>query len=237
MRAAGLLFLAGLATAVAGPLAHSHNDYEQPRPLHDALAQGFDSIEADVWLVDGRLLVAHELAQVRPDRTLESLYLDPLREWTRANHRPLILLVDVKTGAEDTWRALDAVLARYADLATVRVIVSGNRARALLAAQPVRRAAMDGRLEDLASDAPADLIPLVSDNWAKHFTWRGEGEFPAAEREKLRQLVARAHAQKRLLRFWATPDRPAVWRELRAAGVDIIGTDHLADLRRFLQAP
>ncbi|HAP41392.1 MAG TPA: hypothetical protein DCQ94_16785, partial [Nitrospira sp.] len=39
------------------------------------------------------------------------------------------------------------------------------------------------------------------------------------------------------LRFWATPDRPEVWRVLRAAGVSVIGTDHLAALRRFLDTP
>lgn len=233
-----LLFLPVVGAVAAPPLAHSHNDYEQPRPLLDALALGFDSIEADIWLVDGRLLVAHEAEQVRPERTLESLYLDPLREWVKQPGRPLILLIDVKTEAAATYAALDAVLAEYPELtARVRCIVSGNRAREVMAAQPHRRAALDGRLDDLATDAPADLIPLVSDNWAKFFTWCGDGDFPAADRERLRQFVAQAHAQHRLLRFWNTPNRPGVWRELRAAGVDVIGTDDLAALRRFLDAP
>ena len=233
-----LLFLPVVGAVAAPPLAHSHNDYEQPRPLLDALALGFDSIEADIWLVDGRLLVAHEAEQVRPERTLESLYLDPLREWVKQPGRPLILLIDVKTEAAATYAALDAVLAEYPELtARVRCIVSGNRAREVMAAQPHRRAALDGRLDDLATDAPADLIPLVSDNWAKFFAWRGEGDFPAAARMQLEQFVAQAHAQHRLLRFWNTPNRPEVWRELRAAGVDVIGTDDLAALRRFLDAP
>ncbi|HQY06918.1 MAG TPA: hypothetical protein PLQ52_12715, partial [Lacunisphaera sp.] len=126
----------------------------------------------------------------------------------------------------------------YPDLAArVRFIVSGNRAREVMEPQPHRRAALDGRMEDLATDAPAGLIPLVSDNWAKYFTWRGEGEFPAADRERLRQFVVQARAQHRILRFWNTPNLPAVWRELRAAGVDVIGTDDLLALRRFLDTP
>src|SRR4051794_2449732 len=72
------------ATAPAGPTplvhAHAHNDYEHARPLLDALDNGFCSVEADIHLVDGKLLVAHDRAHVRPDRTLQSLYLDPLRE-------------------------------------------------------------------------------------------------------------------------------------------------------------
>ena len=48
------------ATDSAKPLAnaHAHNDYEHDRPLLDALDEGFTSIEADVFLVEGQLLVA-----------------------------------------------------------------------------------------------------------------------------------------------------------------------------------
>ena len=71
--------------------AHAHNDYEHDRPLQDGLDDGFTSVEADVWLVDGELLVAHDLEDVQPGRTLESLYLDPLAERAAAR-------VDASTG-------------------------------------------------------------------------------------------------------------------------------------------
>ena len=40
--------------------AHSHNDYEHDRPLLDALDHGFTSIEADIFLFEGQLLVTHD---------------------------------------------------------------------------------------------------------------------------------------------------------------------------------
>src|SRR5258708_25649063 len=40
--------------------AHSHNDYEQRRPLLDSLALGYRSVEADIWLRDGELRVSHQ---------------------------------------------------------------------------------------------------------------------------------------------------------------------------------
>jgi hypothetical protein len=49
--------------------AHAHNDYLHPRPLDDALAHGFTSVEADVFLVDGDLLVAHTRSEIQSDRT------------------------------------------------------------------------------------------------------------------------------------------------------------------------
>ena len=63
--------------------AHAHNDYEHARPLAEALERGFCSVEADVYLVEGRLLVAHDRKDVKPERTLASLYLDPLRDRVR----------------------------------------------------------------------------------------------------------------------------------------------------------
>src|SRR5438093_3517715 len=126
--------------------AHAHNDYEHGRPLFDALERGFCSIEADVWLVDGQLLVAHDRHQVKSERTLQTLYLDPLRERVRRNggrvyrNGPEVtLLVDVKSDAEKTYAVLREVLEEYsAMLAACRggiiqtnaiaVIVSGNRA-------------------------------------------------------------------------------------------------------------
>ncbi len=79
--------------------------------MHDALACGFGSIEADIHLVEGRLLVAHDRKSVKLERTLEMLYLDPLRERTKQNggrvyrQGPTVtLLVDVKTAAVATYR-------------------------------------------------------------------------------------------------------------------------------------
>jgi hypothetical protein len=46
------------------PQAHAHNDYEHRRPLLDALSHGFTGVEADIYLVDGKLLVAHNRGDV-----------------------------------------------------------------------------------------------------------------------------------------------------------------------------
>lgn len=235
------------------PRAHAHNDYEHARPLFDALDQGFGSVEADVHLVDGRLLVAHDRKAVDPARTLESLYLDPLRARVVQNggrvYRggpTIILLIDVKSEADPTYAALDAVLKNYAEMLTVfrkdrvsvgaiTVIISGNRARAAMVAQAVRYAAMDGRIGDLAEVPTKDgLIPLVSDNWEKVFGWKWTGPIAEVDVAKLAVRVKQAHAQQRMIRFWNTPDTPEAWKVLRDAGVDLINTDHLAGLRGFL---
>jgi hypothetical protein len=234
--------------------AHAHNDYEHKRPLFDALDNGFCSVEADIFLVDGALLVGHTRADLKPERTLEKLYLDPLRERIKANAGKVyaggptvFLLIDVKTEAKSTYAALRTVLAKYADILSVAkgdkfqpgaitVVVSGNCDRDGITAEEVRYAGIDGRPPDLDSTAASHLIPWVSQRWGALFQWKGDGPMPEAELTKLREYVARAHKHGRLVRFWATPENPVFWEQLLAAGVDLINTDQLPELREFLLA-
>jgi glycerophosphoryl diester phosphodiesterase len=231
--------------------AHAHNDYLHQRPLVDALSHGFRSVEADVWLTNGVLLVAHDFDRTSPERTLQKLYLDPLRAFVRTNAAgrgapSITLLIDVKSDAETTWAALREVLPGYADILArfesnrietnaVMAIISGNRAEATMRADKIRFAALDGRLPDLETNRSLALVPLISDNWTKQFQWRGQGPLPEEERTKLRALVQRTHAQGRRLRLWAAPDNPGGWKELFDAGVDLLNTDKLAELSEFLR--
>ncbi len=65
--------------------AHAHNDYEHKRPLFDALDRGFCSVEADIFLSDNQLLVGHTKSDLKAERTLQKLYLDPLRTRIKEN--------------------------------------------------------------------------------------------------------------------------------------------------------
>jgi hypothetical protein len=243
-------------TAQPVPLTrvHAHNDYEHKRPLLDALDHGFCSIEADIYLVDGQLLVAHERSQVRPERTLQALYLDPLRERVKKNGGrvypggpEVTLLIDLKTDWRQLYPALRSVLKDYRDVLVtfhdgiretnaILAIVTGDRAKTMFEGETIRYAALDGELADLDSDTKADLIPWISGNWYRTFMWRGKGQMDPEERAKLNRIVARAHQQGRKVRFWGSPDQPVFWQELLDDHVDLINTDDLAGAEKFLLA-
>ena len=63
----------GVRTPVRTMPIHSHNDYAQKRPFWGAYEAGADSIEADVFLVDGDLLVAHSRRELKKENTLRRL--------------------------------------------------------------------------------------------------------------------------------------------------------------------
>jgi len=231
--------------------AHAHNDYMHARPLLDALDHGFCSVEADIYLVDGKLLVAHDRSKVKPERTLQALYLDPLRERVKKNGGRVYpngpeftLLIDLKSDWQRIYPVLRSVLTNYADVLTtfrgdvkrtnaILAIISGSRDRAMFVGEATRFAAFDGELSDLDSNPSPNFAPWISASWGSRFRWRGAGAIPDAEGEKLRRIVSRAHEQGRRVRFWGAPDNANFWQAMLAAGVDLINTDDLQGVRDF----
>ncbi|MBY0586534.1 phosphatidylinositol-specific phospholipase C/glycerophosphodiester phosphodiesterase family protein [bacterium] len=237
------------------PQAHAHNDYAHARPLIDALDHGFGSVEADIFLVGNDLLVGHSRLELKKDRTLEKLYLDPLLERVRQHGGkvykdgpPLVLLIDFKSTGEKTYARLREVLTRYREMlghleagiwkaGAVTVVISGDRPQKTIADDAERMVGIDGRPGDLESTVASDLMPMISESWGSLFRWRGEGPMPTGEKEKLRQFVDKAHQRGSIVRFWATPEKESLWDELRSAKVDLINTDDLPRLRSYLLSP
>lgn len=235
------------------PRAHAHNDYYHDRPLLDALSYGFCSVESDVFLVGDQLQVAHSRRELDPEKTLAKLYLDPLKQRVEShggrvfpNGPPFTLMIDIKSSGTETYQAIDKELAKYRSMLTrvengkvvegaVQIIVSGNRDKETIAASNPRYVGIDGRLSDLDTQMPAHLMPMISDNWRSHFKWRGTGEMSKDDAAKLADAIQKAHDAGRLVRFWATPESPTLWKALNDAGADAINTDKLAELAKFLR--
>ena len=238
--------------------AHSHNDYEHPRPLFDALECRFKSIEADVYSVGDSLFVAHDFDQIKPGRTLCRLYLEPLKNEIIRNNgsvygngEEVILFIDIKDDGLKTYQLLHKILTEYKSFLTsfengkkkpgnILVVVSGNRPFEYMQSQSVRFAGYDGRLNDIDSGISAGFMPVVSDNWNKFFSWDGTGKMPEKKKIQLKSFAEKAIKKGYLLRFWGTPNRTAeqrtaIWNELKSSGVGLIGADELIELQNFLR--
>ena len=59
---------------------------------------------------------------------------------------------------------------------------------------------------------------------------------PADEQAKLKEIVAKAHQHGRRVRFWGAPDQAVFWQAMLDAGIDLINTDDLSGLEKFLRS-
>lgn len=232
--------------------AHAHNDYCHKRPLLDALQHGFTSVEADVILKDGDLMVGHSRFELREQRTLTALYLAPLAKRVSQNDGQVyrtamrfILLIDFKSNGAASLEVLRKQLKPYLHMLTryengkvypgaVTIIISGSRPVAEVAALKTRHVFIDGRFPDLRTNVSSDLAPLVSAPWNGTFSWQGYGDISVKELEKLRSIINVAHEQGKLVRFWAVPHSENLWQVFYNEGIDLINADDLPRLQKFL---
>lgn len=231
----------------------AHNDYWHKRPLFDALENGYRYIEVDIFLVDGKLVVAHVFPFFKSQRTLEKLYLQPLfehimqkREPFVNNEDPVTLLIDIKTGAKSTYEALKLLLEKYRPMISayengrfvqraVTIVLSGNKPAHTVKREADRMAFIDEDLRKVERDTlGTDVYPMSSCNYNSLIKWNGIGKFPDNERQKLCHYIRTAHRFGKKVRLWASPENRVVWAELLRCGVDLINTDQLVNLRNFL---
>ncbi|MDE0818704.1 MAG: phosphatidylinositol-specific phospholipase C/glycerophosphodiester phosphodiesterase family protein [Pirellulaceae bacterium] len=233
--------------------AHAHNDYYHKRPLLDALQHGFTSVEADVILKDGDLMVGHSRFELRENRTLTALYLAPLAKRVSENDgqvyraaKRFILLIDFKSNGAASLEVLRKQLQPYLHMLTryengkihlgaVTIIISGSRPVAEVAALKTRYVFIDGRFADLQAKTRSDLVPLVSAPWNGTFSWQGYGDISAKELQRLRAIIKAAHEQDKLVRFWAVPHSENLWQVFYNEGIDLINADDLPRLQKFLK--
>jgi len=233
------------------PYSHAHNDYEHPRPLLDALDAKMYSIEADLFLRSGEVVVMHDPTDT-PKGTLKALYLDPLQARVTQSGSvygdgvELILWLDLKEGTADLRTALAALLDQYPMLTVftddavtqgpVTAVLTGNDAskRAFIDERTTRRAIRDSGTYTTMDERANNRWSWYALEWGKYMTWDGTMTAPESEKARLGCLVGDMHAKGARIRFWKGPETKA-FRDLAiATGLDVIGTDYPQQLHDYL---
>jgi len=224
---------------------HSHNDYEQSIPFWMAWQEKFGSIEADIWLQDGRLLVGHNREEIKAGRTLEEYYVRPLLSCVEKNNghpyadttRCLQILIDVKADSVAALNALVSLLNKYPALAQcvfIKWVISGNRPSPDLYTSYPSFIAFDGILGHSYTPEALSRIVMMSDDLRSFTRWNGRTELPEADKKSIEAAVTHAHEQHLPVRFWDAPDTPAAWDQLIRLHADYINTDHIRELADYL---
>jgi hypothetical protein len=234
------------------PVGHAHNDYMNEHPLFDALDCGMNSVEVDVCMYKNSLRVSHFSWLLSFKKTIQELYLDPLKKRILANGGrvyktspiPFVLMIEFKDDGNKSYDLLLEILQPYQDLlmkvindsvlyGPVQILLSGNKPTQRIAEESERIVFIDG---SVGSDAryPSHLIQRVSNPYHQYFRWNGIARHqPEGDKAILDSLVLQTHQLDRQLRFYACPNNKKIWKVLLDAGVDWLNVDDLNKFNRF----
>ncbi|KIW29780.1 uncharacterized protein PV07_05568 [Cladophialophora immunda] len=174
-----------LTAGVQPIMCHSHDDYFRAEPLYRAIRAGCTSVEADLWQVDDELYVARTIAGIRQNRTLKTLYLDPLQDILSHQNRvadfvgstasevngifsadpkqSLVLLVEFKNNPDMIWHRLSADIAplrerNYLSYFNGTAVVPGPVTIVASGSAPFNCVVQSSTYRDIFYDAPLDLM-------------------------------------------------------------------------------
>lgn len=228
------------------PAFHSHNDYAQQEPFLGAYRAGAASIEADVFLVDGTVMLGHDEPT---GETIEGVYLEPIRQAFDKNGgsvypdgRGIQLLVDLKDGVQSLEALQELISQKYRECFDVRhnegaalLVVTGDKVKPAEYERYADFVYFDTRPGENLTEAQLERVALVSDYFGRYSKWKGNGTMKETDRQKLKVAIDKAHAWGKKIRFWAFPDNPNAWRTAATMGIDYVNTDHPADVAEYFE--
>ena len=201
-------------------------------------------MEADLFLVKGKLLVAHDKEELDAAPKLKSLYLKPIIKLFKKHQGRIssdtgyapVLMLDIKENGDAVIAAIvkavkkhRKVFDRRVNPMAVQIVISGDRGVFGQWTSYPSYIFFDGRPHENYDAATLQRVGFISDaykNYAK----------PAdSTAYKLQKVSAQVHQQNKLLRIWGMPDNEDSWQLQMQWGIDIINTDKVAECRNKLK--
>ncbi len=235
------MLLITLAAKLAAQRIHSHNDYQQGRPLTNALKQKVFSIEADVFITSRGLVVAHDKKDTATAPLLQALYLQPiitlftkhLGRISRSKNYAPVLMIDIKDNSEAVIPALVVLTAshttvfdRNSNPLAVQLVLSGDRGAINKWPSYPSYIFFDGRPDEVYSGTALSRVAFISDVYKNYVS--GDDST-----HRIEALMNKVHGMQKLLRLWGHPDTAAEWKRLFELGVDIVNTDRVKECRDY----
>lgn len=248
MHKKGYLFLIFLLVSLHNleaqndPKIHAHNDYERKLPFWMAYMNGSSSIEADIYLESDTLYVTHRKREIVKNRTLENLYLKPLRQAFLLQldmEQNIQLLIDIKSDAHKTLGKLLKVLKEYPDLTDnpkVSLVISGNRPAPEEYNRYPHYILFDYQSLDAIPNPVSEKVALISLNFRKYSKWDGQKVLDDEDIEKIKAIITKAHSFDKPFRFWGTPDTELAWKTFAELGVDYLNTGRPAACSNYIKS-
>ena len=170
---------------------HSHNDYTRRIPLFEALASGCISVEADIHLKGGDLLIGHTSKDLRSSINLRRMYLEPLQRMLEGRNaqlpakdgawrgifdsdpdQTLVLLIDQKSAGPQTFANLHMQLQPLRDFDYLTYWNGTDKVIRPLTIVASGKATFDSIMalpndhRDIFLDAPLATLPSTGDDFS-----------------------------------------------------------------------
>lgn len=232
----------------------SSNNLLDKNELWESIGNGVISFEADVMYIYGKNYVT----AVMPDSanhkfpTLADAYLYPLYNQFKKNSGEIIpgfqddvfLILNFAFQPTQIYKQLAAEMRPFQEMLTykidgavykgkLRLLIKDKAALEKINAIKPSFLGLIGTLSDVDKNVDSEKMPLIDLNLSELTNWKGTGNIPFEDFVKIKDAVAKIHAQKKKVSLSNCPVNKTVADLIQTSGVDYIVTTEPQKMAAF----
>lgn len=250
------VFQLSIAQKYEKPIILSRN-FTGEGSLWESIGRGIVNYQTDVMYIYGKLYVT----PLMPDSathtlpTLTEAYLYPLfKQYKKYNGEiipgysgDVFLILNFANQPVQIYKQLATEMRPFADMLTysldgkkhqgkLRLLVKDKNALKSINEIKPSFLALVGNLSDLDKNVDSEIMPLIEVDLTEISNWKGTGNIPFEDFTKIKNLVDKAHAQKKKISITNCPAYKSAAELIKSSKADFITTSEEIRMAGFFDA-
>lgn len=237
------------------PIISSHN-FSSNTELWESVGNGILNFQADVMYIYGKLYVT----SLMPDSlhhtipTLTDAYLYPFFNQFKKNNGEIIpgyqgdlfLVLNICSPPAQVYKQLAAEMRPFTEMFSfeleglkhpgkLRILIKDNSQPGKTNSLKPGFLSLVGNLADIDHPIDSNKMPLIEIDFSEITPWKGIGNIPFEDFMKLKELVAKVHAQNKKVSIRNCPSNLSVIKVFQTSKADFINTPEANKVAAFLE--
>lgn len=238
------------------PVISSHN-FSSKTELWESIGNGVINFQADVMYIYGKLYVTSLMPDSANHKlpTLTEAYLYPLYNQFKKNAGEIIpghsgdvfLILNFATQPIQIYKQLAAEMRPFSDMLTIkgegiehqgkiRILIKDKNYLDKINGVKPSFLGLVGGLSDIDKNVDSGKMPLIEVDFSEITNWKGTGNIPFEDFMKIKDLVAKVHAQNKKISLSNCPANKTVAELIQTSKVDFINTPEANQMAGFFEA-
>lgn len=235
----------------------SAQNFTNKTGLWESIGKGVFNFQADAMYIYGKIYVTPLMPDSANHKlpTLTEAYLYPLYSQFKKNNGEIIpgysgdvfLILNLVGQPVQAYKQLAVEMRPFSDMLTYKI--EGNthlgKLRILLKdkAQLEKINAIKpsflglvGSLSDIDKNVDSQIMPLIEVDFNELTSWKGIGNIPFEDFTKIKNIVAKVHAQKKKISIGNCPSHKTVADLISSSNADFVNTIDIERMSVFFKA-
>lgn len=253
---ASLFILTSFSQNNIKPIISSHN-FGSKTELWESVGLGILNFQADVMYIYGNLYVT----SLMPDSvhhkipTITDAYLYPLYNQFKKNKEEILpgyandifLVLNISSQPIQVYKQLAEEMRPFTEMLSfelegvkhpgkLRILIKDKDQLDKINSIKPSFLGLVGNLEDVNKNMDSYKMPLIELEFSEITSWKGTGNIPFEDFLKLKELVARVHAQNKKISIRNCPSNQMVTDIMQTSKADFTNTPEAMKVLGFIEA-